>query len=99
MCIWQKRWWLHRGTESILDEKQKIIILVPPLGGVVLGRHDKTSPLPRAFVHGLDDVDHLLLVGHGPADLVVVTSAEIDHDVLVAEEEHGRAGIVELVRL
>jgi hypothetical protein len=40
-----------------------------------------------------------LLVLHGPVDLVVVAGAQIDHDVLVAEEEHDGAGIVELVHL
>jgi hypothetical protein len=40
-----------------------------------------------------------LLVLHGPVDLVVVACAQIDHDVLVAEEEHDGAGIVQLVHL
>lgn len=38
-----------------------------------------------------------LLVGHGPVDLVVVTRPQIDHDVLVAEEEHQRARVVQLI--
>lgn len=41
----------------------------------------------------------LLLVVEGPGDLVVVTGAEIDHDVLVSEEEHHGAGVVQLVHV
>ena len=40
-----------------------------------------------------------LLVLHGPVDLVVVSGAEIDHHVLVPEEEHDRARVVQLVHL
>ena len=36
-------------------------------------------------VNGLHNVDHLLLVLHGPVDLVVVTSSQINHDVFVPE--------------
>ena len=36
-------------------------------------------------VNGLHNVDHLLLVLHGPIDLVVVTSSQINHDVFVPE--------------
>ena len=36
-------------------------------------------------VNGLHNVNHLLLVLHGPVDLVVVTSTQINHDVLVPE--------------
>lgn len=42
---------------------------------------------------------HLLLVVKCPRYLVVVTGAEIDHDVLVSEEEHHRAGVIELVHI
>ena len=31
--------------------------------------------------------------------LIIVTSAEIDHDMLVAIEEHDRNGVVELIHL
>jgi hypothetical protein len=40
-----------------------------------------------------------LLVLHGPVDLVIVTGAQIDHDVLVAKKEHDGAGIVQLIHL
>lgn len=56
---------------------------VSVLGGVVLGRHNQASALTGATVHSLYDVHHLLLVLHGPVDLVVVASAQVNHDVLV----------------
>ena len=56
---------------------------VSVLGGVVLRRHDQPTALAGPPVHRLDDVDHLLLVLHGPVDLVVVVGAQVDHDVLV----------------
>lgn len=66
-------------------------------GTVVLGADDQTPALLRAAVHRLDDVDELLLVLENPVELVVVAGAEIAHHVLVAEEEHDGAGVVELV--
>ena len=72
---------------------------VSVLGGVILGRHDETAPLPRTPVHRLNNVHQLLLILHGPVDLVVVPRPQIDHDVLVAEEEHDGAGVVEFVHL
>ncbi|CAD0203491.1 unnamed protein product [Chrysodeixis includens] len=73
------------------------VVLVSVLGGVVLGRHHQTAALARAAVHRLDDVNHLLLVFQRPVDLVVVAGAQIYHNVLVAEEEHHRAGVIQLV--
>lgn len=66
---------------------------------VVFRRDHQTSAFTRTPVDGLDDVHHLLFVLERPVDLVVVTGAQIDHDVLVSEEEHHRARIVELVHL
>jgi len=74
-------------------------ILVSVLGRIVLGGHDQTSALPGAPVDSFNDVNQLLFILHGPVDLVVVTSAQINHDVLVAEKEHARARIVQLVHL
>lgn len=51
--------------------------------GVVLWRHHQAPTLPGASVHGLDYVYHFLLVFHGPVDLVVVPSTQVNHDVLV----------------
>eukprot|EP00306_Pavlova_sp_CCMP459_P021172 CAMPEP_0185541328 /NCGR_PEP_ID=MMETSP1381-20130426/1892_1 /TAXON_ID=298111 /ORGANISM="Pavlova sp., Strain CCMP459" /LENGTH=184 /DNA_ID=CAMNT_0028153231 /DNA_START=988 /DNA_END=1543 /DNA_ORIENTATION=- len=60
------------------------------------GDHE-TASFARTPVDGLDDVDHLLLVCQGPVDLVVVTRAQVDHDMLVPEEEHDSARVVEFV--
>lgn len=42
---------------------------------------------------------HLLFVVERPRDLVVVSRPEVDHDVLVAEEEHDGARVVQLVHV
>ena len=39
----------------------------------------------------------LLLVVHGPIYLVVISSAQINHDVLIPEEKHDRARVIQLV--
>lgn len=69
------------------------------LGGVVLGGDNETASFSGAPVDGLHNVHHLLLVLQGPVDLVVVASAQINHDVLVSEEEHHCARVVQLVHL
>lgn len=74
-----------------------LLLLVSVLGRVVLGRDDKAPALARAPVDGLNDVDHLMFVVERPVDLVVVARAQVDHDVLVAEEEHDGARVIELV--
>ena len=71
--------------------------LVTVLGGVIFGSDDETTSLPGSTVDGLNNVDELLLVLESPVDLVVVTGSEINHDVLVPEEEHHRGRVVELV--
>ena len=58
---------------------------VSVLCGVIFGRDDETAPLPGSPVHGLDDVYHLLLVLHGPVDFVVVSRAQVHHNVFVSE--------------
>jgi len=40
-----------------------------------------------------------LFVIHGPINLIVVTSAQVDHDVLVTIEEHHGARVIQLVHL
>ena len=59
------------------------MFLISVFSRVILGRHNQPPPLPSAPVHGLYDVDQLLLVLHGPVDLVIVTGAQVNHDVLV----------------
>lgn len=58
---------------------------------------DQPAPLAGSSVDHLHNVDEFLLVRHRPVDLVIVSRAQVNHDVLVAEEEHDRAGVVELV--
>ncbi|RBQ85615.1 hypothetical protein VDGD_20821 [Verticillium dahliae] len=66
---------------------------------VILGTDDETPALLGAAVDRLDNVNELLLVLENPVELVVVAGAKVDHHVLVAEEEHDGAGVVELVEL
>ena len=54
------------------------------------------EPLTQRDTH-LDNVDELLLVLHRPLDLVVVARSQVDHNVLVTEEEHDGARVVQLV--
>lgn len=62
--------------------------LVSVFGWVVFGGHHKTSSFPCSPVDGLNNVYHLLFVLHCPVDFVVVTRAQVDHDVLVPVEQH-----------
>lgn len=69
------------------------------LRGVVLGADDQTLALLCATINDLNEIDHFLWIFNRPSDLVVVTRAQIDHNVLVLEEEHNREGVIELVHL
>jgi hypothetical protein len=66
---------------------------------VVLRTHNQTPPLLRPLVNRLNNINKLLLVLQHPIQLVVVSRPEIAHHVLVAEEEHHRHRVVELVHL
>merc|ERR1719422_878717 len=70
---------------------------VAVLGTVVLRGDHQTSALAGTSVDGLQDVNELLLVVHGPIDLVVVTGPQIYHHVLVPEEEHHSDRVVQLI--
>lgn len=52
---------------------------------IILGGHHQTSSLSRSSVNGFNNVYHLLLVLYDPVDLIVVTGAQINHDVFVSE--------------
>lgn len=52
---------------------------------IILWWHHQTSSFSRSSVHRFNNVYHLLLVLHCPVDLVVVTGAQINHDVFVPE--------------
>ena len=71
--------------------------LITVFGTVILRRDDETAALPRSSVNGFYDVNELVDVIERPVDLVIITGAQIDHDVLVAEKEHEGARIVKLV--
>jgi hypothetical protein len=66
---------------------------------VIFRAHHQTPPLLRALVNRLNNINKLLLVLEHPVQLVVVSRAEIAHHVLVAEEEHHRDRVVQLVHL
>ena len=68
-------------------------------GRVILRTVDQTSSLLSAFVNNLQDINHLLLIVQHPVDLVVITRTKVTHHMLISEEEHDRASIVELVHL
>ena len=74
-----------------------LLALVSIFRRVIPRRDHQTPPLARARVHRLHDVDELLLIVHRPVHLVVVPCPEIDLYVLVPEEEHHRARVVQLV--
>lgn len=84
-----------KRTEKSMTPTPSVLVL----GRIVLVRDDETASSARPAIDNLDEVDELLDVVHGPVDFVVVARPEVDHDVLIAEEEHGRARVVELVHL
>ena len=71
--IWSSNPW---GTPPVHD------LSLHPCNDTTLRSICTWCPRKRP-VNGLHNVDHLLLVLHGPVDLVVVTSAKVNHDVLV----------------
>lgn len=74
-----------------------INFLVSIFGRIIFGRDDQTASLSRSSVHRFKNVDHFLLVFQRPVDFVVVSGAQVDHDVFVAEEKHDRARVVQFV--
>lgn len=89
--------WEHSRAVQNVSIHRHSVVLVSVLGRVVLGRDNETAALARAAVYSLYDVDHLLLILQGPVDLVVVSGAQINHDVFVAEEEHHRARVIQFI--
>ena len=47
-------------TQMTAGDGVAVLVLVAVFSGVILGRDDQTSPLPRTTEHRLDDVDQLL---------------------------------------
>lgn len=73
--------------------------LVPVSGRIILGTDDQTTSLLGTSIHRFKNVNELLLILKNPFDLVVVTGSQIDHHVLVSEEEHEGARVIQLVHL
>ena len=71
--------------------------LVTVLGGVVLRSNHQTTTFPCPTVDCLNNVNELLLVLESPVNLVVISSAKINHNVLISEEEHDCGWVIELV--
>lgn len=71
--------------------------LVPIPRRIILRTNHQTPPLLRPPINRLNDINQLLLILQHPVQLVVVSRPKITHHVLVAEEEHHRARIVQLV--
>ena len=60
---------------------------VPVFCRVVDGARDEAPALARPTVDRLDDIYEILLICHGPVDFVVVSRAEVHHDVLKGDWE------------
>ena len=86
---------MYMHVRSEFDHIDSVLVL----GGVVLGRDHKPLPLPGPLVDHLTDVNKLLFFVEQEGDLIVVAGAGVNHHVLVAEEEHRRAWIIQLVHL
>ena len=67
------------------------------LRGIVERRNNNSTTLNGTAIDGFHNRDHLVFVGERPVDLVVVSRSEIDHHMLISEEEHDRARVVQLV--
>ncbi len=71
--------------------------LVTVFCGVVFWWNDETAALASPSVDSFDDIRHLLAVLNGPIYFVIVACSQINHDVLVAKEEHDGAWIIQFV--
>lgn len=70
---------------------------VPVPSTIILGTNHQTSPLLCPSINRLNNINKLLFVFQHPIQLIIVSRSKITHHVLIAEEEHDGAGIVELV--
>lgn len=66
-------------------------------GRVVSRANYEAFAFACASVDYLQYVDHFLFVFERPRHFVVVSSAEVDHDMAISEEKHDGARIVQLV--
>jgi hypothetical protein len=75
------------NKNTLCDSPERFRDSVSVSCAVILGADHQTSTLLCSPVNGFNNVDELLLVLQHPVELVVVTSSEIAHHVLVAKEE------------
>lgn len=86
-----------RHTQNNIDTAHPPGTSIAVPGRVILWTHHQTTALLRTSIDRFDDVDEFLFVFKDPVKFVVVTSPEIAHHMLVTEEEHDSACIVQLV--
>lgn len=70
---------------------------VPVSQGVILRGHNQAFSFAGPAVDDFADIDQVLRLFEDPVDLIIVAGAGVDHDVLVAIEEHQSHLVVELV--
>lgn len=75
------------------------IYLISILGRVILGTNNQTEALSGSPKNHFNYVNHFLFVGQGPVDFVVVSSAQINHDVTIPKKEHSGAIVIKLIHL
>jgi len=67
------------------------------LGRVIFGTDDQTLALACPSVNTFKNVNKFLFIFQSPCHLVVVSSAEVDHDVSVSKKEHHCHLVVQFV--
>lgn len=72
-------------------------MLVAIFRGIVFRGDDQTATFASATIDRFDNVDEFLSIFQSPTDLIVITSAQIDHDVFISVEEHHCTRIVQFV--
>lgn len=73
------------------------LLLVCPLRRIIPRTNNQALALARPTIHGLQDINQLLLGANRKVDLVVISRAKVDLHVLVAPEEHDSARIIDFV--
>lgn len=66
---------------------------------IVLGRNHQSLSFSGSFVDHFAYIYQVLRLFEDPGDLIIVSSARIDHDMFVSVEEHESKWIKELVHL
>jgi len=87
------------GTREETSNSEVANTLVLVSGGIILGRDHETASFGSPSVYRFNYVDKLLLIIHGPVDLIVISSSQVNHDMLITIEKHDSARIIQLVHL